>query len=145
MKVFTLEDIINFGKYKGYSFSDIIELQPNYIIWCLKNIEWFCLSDELFNIVIEYKVIEKEAIIKLLVENNENEMNEIEKNSKKELFELNEIKRCKILHKSLENNVIHNSKNHIFNNDSGNYFDDNDFYWGGLSGEEAYDAMWNCD
>lgn len=36
--------IFTFGKYKGLYLSDIVEDNPEYVLWCLENIEWFKLS-----------------------------------------------------------------------------------------------------
>lgn len=33
------EDIINFGKYKGFSFEEISDIDPSYILWLSENVE----------------------------------------------------------------------------------------------------------
>lgn len=33
-----------FGKNKGLYLKDVVEEDPNYVIWCMENIEWFKLS-----------------------------------------------------------------------------------------------------
>lgn len=37
---------LQFGKYKGEQVQDIIEKDPDYIRWCLDNIDWFGLTKE---------------------------------------------------------------------------------------------------
>lgn len=32
-----LDDNFNFGKFKGFSMADILDLEPSYVEWCMKN------------------------------------------------------------------------------------------------------------
>lgn len=42
-----LSDQFTFGKFKGYSLSDVIEINPSYIYWCLDTLpESFIILDE---------------------------------------------------------------------------------------------------
>lgn len=48
MTTFTLETKIKFGKYKddNVTVGQTIQSDPDYIAWCVDNIEWFELDDE---------------------------------------------------------------------------------------------------
>lgn len=39
-------EIFTFGKYKGEKVMDIIETNPEYVLWCGRTIEWFELTVE---------------------------------------------------------------------------------------------------
>ncbi|MCD8438372.1 hypothetical protein LNI90_11605 [Tenacibaculum dicentrarchi] len=43
---YKLDDILNFGKYKGRTIKEIIQEDINYIVWCLIQIDDFQLSDD---------------------------------------------------------------------------------------------------
>lgn len=36
-----IEYVFTFGKYKGYSFTEILYKDPSYIEWCRNNVSWF--------------------------------------------------------------------------------------------------------
>lgn len=38
---------LTFGKYKGVTVEKLIEDNPEYLLWCHDNIEWFDLPDKL--------------------------------------------------------------------------------------------------
>jgi hypothetical protein len=40
------DDILTFGKYKGWKVDDIAAENPGYLIWCIENIDWFKVSKE---------------------------------------------------------------------------------------------------
>lgn len=44
-RIYTLDDIINFGKYKGKSVHKVLHTDPSYLVWANKEIEWFNLSE----------------------------------------------------------------------------------------------------
>lgn len=47
MTVYGLETEIKFGKkHRGETIEDIIENDPDYLLWALDTIEWFELDDE---------------------------------------------------------------------------------------------------
>lgn len=48
MTIYTLQTKINFGKYKpdDVVIGELIESDPDYIAWCVENVEWFELDDE---------------------------------------------------------------------------------------------------
>lgn len=43
-----IDDEFDFGKFKGLSLSDVIEISPDYIVWCMFNVTHtpFIISDE---------------------------------------------------------------------------------------------------
>jgi hypothetical protein len=43
---YKLDDSVKFGKYKGYDLKTLIEKDSKYVIWCLKNIDWFEVDEE---------------------------------------------------------------------------------------------------
>jgi hypothetical protein len=46
MKEYTQNSLIKFGKYNGSILEDIAEADPNYINWCIINLDHFYLSEE---------------------------------------------------------------------------------------------------
>lgn len=46
LTLYTEETILDFGKYKGFTLDLIISTDPNYIIWCVENVEWFNFDSE---------------------------------------------------------------------------------------------------
>jgi hypothetical protein len=55
---------IEFGKYMGNSINEILKIDPQYLIWCILNVDEFCLSEEIL-ILIKSKglnIIEAEII-----------------------------------------------------------------------------------
>ncbi len=70
---------IGFGKYEYEKISEIIEKDPNYILWCIINLEHFALyvedlwnpilrSQPNYNLAIEYNLIKELFIEKRLQE-----------------------------------------------------------------------------
>lgn len=49
IEIFDLEDSFYFGKFKGKLLSEVIELKPSYIIFCLLKLGFFSISDNAFN------------------------------------------------------------------------------------------------
>lgn len=51
--IYALDSVINFGQYKkyGYTISEILDIDPDYLEWCLDNVEWFALSQEALDIL----------------------------------------------------------------------------------------------
>ena len=41
-----LEDVLAFGKYKGYKIGDVIAHDAQYIEWCVDNIDTFKVTEE---------------------------------------------------------------------------------------------------
>lgn len=49
--------VISFGKYKGKTVQDVIEMNPGYLIWANENVSFFALSSPLLNEVENLKSI----------------------------------------------------------------------------------------
>ena len=52
-KIYDLNTIMNFGKYKPENYmgeeltvKNVMDIDPDYIDWCLSNIKWFDLSTD---------------------------------------------------------------------------------------------------
>lgn len=60
MRFYTLDTEFTFGKYKGKTVKEILELQPNYLDWCAINLDHFYISEE---IIAEIKVIKPDFTI----------------------------------------------------------------------------------
>lgn len=43
-RVKTLESVLKFGKFKGYTVAQAFEQEPNYIIWLIENMEPFVIA-----------------------------------------------------------------------------------------------------
>lgn len=41
-----LSDVFTFGHYKGCTLSDVVDMCPSYIEWCIKDVDRFLLEDE---------------------------------------------------------------------------------------------------
>lgn len=50
----TPHNVFGFGKYKGLSFAHVLEINPNYIHWCMENISDIEISNYTFQYVIDY-------------------------------------------------------------------------------------------
>lgn len=53
-KLITRQYVFNFGKYKGYDILEVIEDDPQYVLWCTDEIDWFDLDTELYDQAYEY-------------------------------------------------------------------------------------------
>lgn len=71
MKEYSLETVMNFGKYNGLTTKEIIELEPSYISWTILNLEHFYLDDN----SIKY-LQNKSNILDKTLEVNKEKMNE---------------------------------------------------------------------
>ncbi len=49
---YDLTDFLLFGKYRGYALQTILIQKPKYILWCLKNIDSFRMSDRAWDYAI---------------------------------------------------------------------------------------------
>ena len=45
-KFYALKSYLNFGKHKGRRVEEVLGVNPDYLQWCLDNIEWFSLDNE---------------------------------------------------------------------------------------------------
>lgn len=48
-QLYNWDTMFGFGKHKGKKVRDVFKESPNYISWCFQKIDWFCLSDDVFN------------------------------------------------------------------------------------------------
>lgn len=48
MKKYHLNTTMSFGKHNGKSIQQIIDQNPHYINWCIINLDYFMLENELF-------------------------------------------------------------------------------------------------
>lgn len=55
----TLDDIINFGKYKGKTIHQVLHSDASYLVWAHNNIKWFKLSEGVYNEAIDKAYTEK--------------------------------------------------------------------------------------
>lgn len=49
MKLYDLSNILDFGQCKGETLAAIFEKNPAYIDWCFQKIDWFCITNEIFD------------------------------------------------------------------------------------------------
>lgn len=42
-----IDSVLEFGKHKGKVIHNVLESDPEYIDWCIKNIEWFKPNNKL--------------------------------------------------------------------------------------------------
>lgn len=54
MKFYTLDTEFTFGKFKGHTVRQILDLQPSYIDWCAINLDHFYITE---NVISEIKTI----------------------------------------------------------------------------------------
>ena len=79
MKNYNLDSIFTFGKFKGKTVKEVIELQPSYLDWCLKSIDSFSISE---NVITEIKAnkpdftFSSEALQKISIKNVKQQLTE---------------------------------------------------------------------
>src|SRR6056297_3524525 len=49
MKTYYLNTHIHFGKYKGLTIEEIMNINPGYLSWCIENLDHFVLAEEAFS------------------------------------------------------------------------------------------------
>jgi hypothetical protein len=49
MKLYSLDSYFDFGKYKYQSIRHVLKEDNQYVNWCFQKIEWFCVTDDLYN------------------------------------------------------------------------------------------------
>jgi hypothetical protein len=49
----------NFGKYKGTTIADVLNIQPGYIVWAHNTIPWFKVEKNIFDKAVDLDVEEK--------------------------------------------------------------------------------------
>jgi hypothetical protein len=48
MTIYSLNTAFNFGQYESKTLEDVLQLNPSYVDWCLQNVDFFCLDNEIF-------------------------------------------------------------------------------------------------
>ena len=52
-KVIGLEYRFTFGKHNGELLKDILEIEPEYILWCSDDIDWFDLDTDVYDMAVD--------------------------------------------------------------------------------------------
>lgn len=86
-----ISDVFKFGRYRGLSLSDVLDLNPDYIKWCMYNVSFpFWLSEkvlqEIERVYPSFLITQQFACRRMIVksgtnENNNAEMDEVVFNS----------------------------------------------------------------
>lgn len=50
-RIYLMNSEFSFGKYKGSTVEDVLHDNYEYIIWLLDNVEWFKVSEEVYEIL----------------------------------------------------------------------------------------------
>lgn len=58
-RVYNLDSIINFGKYKGKSIFLVLQHDASYLIWAHNNVEWFKLTHSVYEVAYDKASDEK--------------------------------------------------------------------------------------
>lgn len=48
MKYYYSDTVFTFGKYEGKTLQDVMRIDPDYVNWCLANLDHFALGDDEF-------------------------------------------------------------------------------------------------
>jgi len=67
-KIYNLDDEFDFGRNKGKTIKELLQVNPGYVDWVIRNIEGFALSNEAFQqakIITEGKRFSKKEIVEL--------------------------------------------------------------------------------
>ncbi len=48
-----LEDVLTFGRYKGLTVAQVVDEDPDYIIWMSETLEYFPLEESVVDLAIE--------------------------------------------------------------------------------------------
>ena len=49
MKLYDFETEFDFGQCKGQKLKNVFDKSPSYVSWCFQKVDWFCITDEIFN------------------------------------------------------------------------------------------------
>lgn len=44
--VATMESVLTFGKHKGRKVRNVVQDDPNWLVWAQDNVDWFALDEE---------------------------------------------------------------------------------------------------
>jgi len=70
VKKYSVDSILEFGKFKGESVKKICESNPSYFEWCINNIDKFCLDSEAMDYISQKLKFNEET-----VQNNARKLN----------------------------------------------------------------------
>jgi hypothetical protein len=70
--IFSFDTTFNFGKYQGNTINQVAKFDFRYILWCIKNIEKFLITEE---DLIKCSLISKKTLISVLSKPNEEFIN----------------------------------------------------------------------
>ena len=48
---YSLSSVMRIGRYRGAIVDEIIRTDPDYIVWCCKNVNGFCLDEEALKVL----------------------------------------------------------------------------------------------
>jgi hypothetical protein len=139
-KLYNWESKFDFGKYNQKSIKEVFEKNPSYIDWCFQKVDWFCVSDEIF---------EKIPIVVSLKKYKEVFITKEQQDCLKILNEKHEMKKQKLIETTPVNgslkyiNYFHcENEPHIFGDPR---YDRSENPWIDVfgEGEEAEVAYWN--
>lgn len=130
VKLYDFESELDFGQCKGQTMKDVFYKTPSYIDRCFQKIDWFCITDEIFN--------QLPIIIALRKENNLDNVPE-HKNWLKILIDLHNSKKTKM---SKSNNYVQKYNRQTDDSDNNCWLEDAD---GTNDPETMSDVYWNLD
>jgi hypothetical protein len=93
--ILNVNSIITFGKYKETMVIDVIAKDLNYIIWCIKSIDDFIVSDDVFIEILfnRSKIVKNNFEIEMMLNNNDPKL--VDAYLIKRLYEYYEINNLK--------------------------------------------------
>lgn len=50
--IYNLHDSLPFGKHKGQTIHQVLQSDPNYLLWCVEKLDRFAMSDEAWDYAI---------------------------------------------------------------------------------------------
>jgi hypothetical protein len=135
MKLYDFETEFEFGQFKGQKLKDVFLKSPSYVNWCFQKVDWFCITDDIFN--------KLPIIIALSKENKLDNVKE-QKDWLKILVDLHNVKKSKL---NVENNHTVKKFYDDIHDDNENYYYKN---WlaeaaGTDDPEVMNDVYWNLD
>lgn len=128
IKLYNFETEFDFGQCKGQKIKDVFDKTPAYVNWCFQKIDWFCITDEIFN---------KLPIIIALRKENKLDDRKEQKDWLKILTELHNYKKSKL-----------NLNNHFEEYDNREFYSDENWLEeasGTNDPETMNDVYWNLD
>lgn len=51
LKIYAEDDFLDFGKYKGMTIKEVIDDDPEYLVWCLDNVNFFDVSENVLQLI----------------------------------------------------------------------------------------------